>query len=69
MPVLLWSPTASISCNPFQTRYCYDPAAKNVYHNALHAADITATVAHFVTVDAVSDILEAGDMGMPISRE
>jgi len=37
--------------------YCFKPDDKNIYHNALHGADVALTVAHFCENEHVSDTL------------
>jgi len=39
--------------------YCFDPAVRNPYHNASHAADVLATVSHMVLAGPLSERLNA----------
>jgi len=39
--------------------YCFDPEKENIYHNALHAADVALNVGQFCENEHVSDILNS----------
>ncbi|CAM9577773.1 unnamed protein product [Laminaria digitata] len=38
-----------------EATYCFNPSDPNSYHTHVHAADVTLTVAHFLSVDVISN--------------
>lgn len=42
-----------------EASYCYTPEAPNTYHTHVHAADVTLTVSHFLSVDAIANTVRS----------
>lgn len=42
-----------------EASYCYTPEAPNTYHTHVHAADVTLTVSHFLSVEAIANTVRS----------
>lgn len=42
-----------------EATYCYTPEAPNTYHTHVHAADVTLTVSHFLSVEAIANTVRS----------
>eukprot|EP00903_Cladosiphon_okamuranus_P009663 g9194.t1 len=42
-----------------ESSYCYSPEAPNTYHTHVHAADVTLTVSHFLSVEAIANTVRS----------
>ncbi|CAN0192613.1 unnamed protein product, partial [Hapterophycus canaliculatus] len=42
-----------------EASYCFDPDSPNSYHTHVHAADVTLTVSHFLSVEAIANTVRS----------